>query len=1074
MAEFKLKDKHLNPDATPAPSSSPRRKKLIILAAIIVGLPLFLYFFLTSSLFIKSFVLPKSGKALNATVTVDDISVSPFSAVTLRGFKVVTTGEPLIAADNASVRYSLMDIIGGKLSVSELKVQSPTVKIVQNADGTSNLDPILKALSESESAEKNSPTDANSKKPELNLKNISLENARFTFAQALPNNGSQTIELASINVNVDQVVSGISGKMQLASNVRFHQQLDKNTPANSIETKATANFEFVITPELQPKTFKGKAELKVGTVAGNFADLAGFVATLDSEVSLTEVKTLRLVFNQNAESLGAISVSGPMDLGKGEAKLNLSIDPLGKRVLNLAGAALGYDFGSTQLSGQSTIEISKGFTLVSLNGQFDGKQFTLVKEKQQIAPMDFSASYSLQYDLATTNAVIDKLSFTSTQNTKPLLDLSISEPIKISPSGNVSGNSALKLKLTQLDLTAWKPITGDAASSGLIDANVEVAFGNGGKEIQSTFQTAAKNLVLGSGTNAAAPLDTTLKGKLSVQDFKSFKGNVVVNVTGQLADIKLNDLQIAADLTANISTQQVVSPTLAMSFMHSGKPSGSLDFSGDYNLTNSTGKFEYNLANLNENLLSAVMAPFLTDAALTSMTINSKGALTMNPSAETAAKADLQITRLVVTDKAGKLPKEPLAAVVSLDTGIDKQGINLRNVQLNLTSTDRAKNVLTVSGKIDNSKPSAITGNIKIASAGLDLTSYYDIFSGTSTDTGKPAAATPAPTTDPTKEPDPVKLPFKDFKAELDIKKLFLREIAAENWLTTLLLNGSQVKIDPAQLSLNGAPVSARVDLDLSVPGYRYDIAAKADKVPLAPLANSFAPDYKNRAAGDLFANIGIKGAGTTDKSLQQNLTGNISLNFTNANIQLIEKGKFYPVISAIALVLRVPELLQSPLNAVYSDITIGQGTIDLQKAAAHSPAFIASLSGPIKMADVLTNSPLSHPVEIQLAKGLAKHFSITDRDQTNAFVAMPSFVTLKGTLGEPKADIKELVITGLLLKSAGALPVDLGEKGNNILKGVGNILTGQSKDKGNTNAPSSTTTNKTTINPFDLFKKKK
>jgi hypothetical protein len=1073
MSAFKLKDKHLNPDTSPAPTGSPRKKKLLILAALLVCLPLFLYFFLTSSLFIKSFVLPKAGQALNATISVDDVSVSPFSAVSLRGLKVTTTGEPLLTADSASVRFSLMDIIGGKLNVSELKVQSPTVNIVQNADGSSNLDPILKALQASEPAKEPETADAG-KKPQLALKNISLENARFTLSQALPEGGSQTVDLASINLNIDQVVSGIAGKLQLGTDIVFNQQLTKGSPVNRLEAKATAGFEFLITPELQPQTIKGKAELKVGKVAGTFADLAGFVATLDSELSLTDVKSLRLTFSQNAESLGAISMSGPMDLDKGEAKLSISIEPLGKRVLNLAGAAIGYDFGSTLLSGENTIAISQGFTLISVIGQFEGKQFTLIKDQQQIAPLDFSANYSLQHDRATTNTVIDKLSFTSTQKGKPLLDVSISQPIKLSPSGDVSGNSFLTMKLSQLNLADWKPIVGEAASGGLVDASVDVSFQNGGKDIQTTYQTTIKQLALISGTNAPSPIDAALKGKLAVKNFQSVKGDAVLNVTGKFGEIKLNNLQVAADLSVNVSTQQVISPNLTASLQHDGKPAGSFDFSGTYTPTNATGKFDYSLANLNENLLTAVMAPFLTDATLTSLTINSKGSITLNPTAESAVKADLQISRLLVTDKAGKLPKETLTAVALLDAGMDRQVLNLRNVELRLTPTDRAKNELSVTGKIDSSKADAITGNVKISSAGLDLTRYYDLFAGTTSDSGTPSAASPASASDPTKEPDAIKLPFKDFKAELDIKKLYLREIAAENWLTTLLLNGSQVKIDPAQLTLNGAPVSARVDLDLSVPGYRYDISAKADKVPLAPLANSFAPDYKNRAAGDLFANIGIKGAGTTDKSLQQNLTGNISLNFTNANIQLVEKGKFYPVISAIALVLRIPELLQTPLNAVYTDITIGQGTIDLQKAAAHSPAFIASLAGPIKMADVLTNSPLSHPVEIQLAKGLAKHFSLTDRDTSAAFVAMPSFVTLKGTLGEPKADIKELVITGLLLKSAGALPLDLGDKGNNILKGVGNILTGQSKDKSTTNAPSSTTTNKTTINPFDLFKKKK
>jgi hypothetical protein len=44
---------------------------------------------------------------MNAEVTVDDASISPFSAVTLRNLKVRTTGDqPLISAAEVRLRYS--------------------------------------------------------------------------------------------------------------------------------------------------------------------------------------------------------------------------------------------------------------------------------------------------------------------------------------------------------------------------------------------------------------------------------------------------------------------------------------------------------------------------------------------------------------------------------------------------------------------------------------------------------------------------------------------------------------------------------------------------------------------------------------------------------------------------------------------------------------------------------------------------------------------------------------------------------------------------------------------------------
>jgi len=1075
MAKFKLNGP--SGSTTAAPSESRRPKKWVIVVAVLLGLLLFSYFFLTSAYFIKSFVLPKASKTINAQITVEDISVSPFSSASLRGLKITTTGEPLITAEAASVRYSLMDILRGTMSVSELKVQSPKVVFVQNADRTTNFDPIMKALAE-KADPKAADESKDAEKPKLNLKNISLENAHISVKQTSDTGDQQTIELSNVNVTMDQVVVGTPGKLQLAAELALDQQAKGQTDKNRLTAKATANFEFLLTPELAPQSIKGKGELKVGQSQGSFADLNGFIALLNAEVTPTEVKSMRVDFNQNAEALGAITMSGPFDAAKGEAKLNIIVEPLGKRVLNLAGAALGYDFGSTQLSGNTVLEASKNFTFLSVNGELTGRQFTLIKDGQQVSPLDIAAQYSVQHNQDGTNSFtkIDKLNVTAQQKNKQLLILNVTQPIQISAAGNVTGNSALALKLDQLDLADWKPLAGAAAKSGIVDATVDVSFANGGKEIQTTFQTTANNLALISGTNITSPLNAALKGKLTIQNSRSYKGNVVANATGQVGDIQLNDLQMAADLSVNISTQQVISPTLAVSLKHAGKPAGSFDLSGTYYPSNSTNisRFEYTLSNLNENLLSAVLTPFLTEATLTSLTINSKGSLTLNPAGESAVKADLQVTRLLVTDKAGKLPKEALNAVAVLDAGLNKQVLSLRTAQLNLTPTDRAKNILSITGKIDSTVTNAITGNLKIASEGLDVTRYYDLFTGTTSPTDTAAKTPPPAPADPNKEPDAVVMPFKNFITELDVKKLYLREVAAENWKATILLDGSTFKLDPAQLTLNGAPLSARIAADMSVPGFRYELMIKADKLPIAPLANSFAPEYKDRAAGDLFADFTLKGAGTTDKSLQKNLAANGSLNFTNANIQVIEKGKLYPILSAVATALQMPEVLNSPLNAVGAEMKIAAGQIDISRASILSPALFAGISGNIPMSEVLTNSSLNLPVNFQLATSLARRIRMADQSNTNAYVPIPDFLVAKGTIGSPKADIK--ISATSLLKTAGN--IDLGDKGNNIIKGVNSILGG--KNPPTTNAPSQTNSNTTTTNKpgvrdvLDLFKKKK
>src|SRR5258708_16720826 len=134
---------------TSVPPAPKRRRRWLKITGWFLGslviLLLVVYFVGTSSAFFKGVILPRVSKSINAEVTVSDASISPFKQVILKNIKVQTTGpEPLFTASEVRARYSLLDIISGNIHVEEASVVSPRIVIVQNADRTSNLDPITK------------------------------------------------------------------------------------------------------------------------------------------------------------------------------------------------------------------------------------------------------------------------------------------------------------------------------------------------------------------------------------------------------------------------------------------------------------------------------------------------------------------------------------------------------------------------------------------------------------------------------------------------------------------------------------------------------------------------------------------------------------------------------------------------------------------------------------------------------------------------------------------------------------------------------------------------------------------
>jgi hypothetical protein len=144
-------------------------------------------------------------------------------------------------------------------------------------------------------------------------------------------------------------------------------------------------------------------------------------------------------------------------------------------------------------------------------------------------------------------------------------------------------------------------------------------------------------------------------------------------------------------------------------------------------------------------------------------------------------------------------------------------------------------------------------------------------------------------------------------------------------------------------------------------------------------------------------------------------------------------------------------DLAKSPINAISMNGTAGSGRVDLQKAVVQSPAFEAQASGTITLAEVLTNSPLQIPVSIFLERSVAQRINLAGSTPTNAIYAkLPDFLTMKGTLGNSKADINKVALTSAVLQGMGG---KAGQAGG-ALQSLSSLLSG------GTNAPSNTGTN--------------
>jgi hypothetical protein len=1146
-----------------------------VLAAAVVILLGVAYFFLTSAFFLKSVVLPKVSAAAGAEVSVGDASISPFSQVVLRQLKVQPKGhEPILTAEEVVLRYDLKAILGGNLKVGLVSVSAPTVQVIVQPDGKSNLDPLIEASAASRTTTEAPP--AKSAAPlKVALTKLAIQNATLRYVQLYAGGSRDVVELSKAGLTLENVANGQTGKLSLEADLQA--QFNPPAPATngSLQAKVAGQFSLALAEDLAPAGLQGNASFTVSQAAGMLAGLSAFRATLESDVSATEVKQLALRFHQGQTQLGQVLVRGPLDLAKTEGRLTVVVANIDRNVLNLAAAGTGLQFGPTVINSTNEVVIAKAGASLGASGRFNlsGLQTTL--SGQTTPSMDFSAEYDVSVDTDAGNALLRALNLRGVQEQQVFLTGSLSSPMAFAwgKAGGTAGDAALSVVVTNFNLAPWRVLLGEVAPAGVVNAGLRLASAQSGKQLAFEVDGGVQNLTLSFGSNQMAQAFVNLRARGKAVDFDQYtlpeyrleagrlsqpfmtvtggasytasteiaeaqlKGQLLLarlsdalampeakltsgaadfdlrvnqakgkqtvggtavlkEVTGTLAGSRLDAFSVSADLGAEMTADEFQLRNLAGKVASGGRPGGDFTLSATYNFTNSNARFTARLKDFNQNALGPFLQPFLEGRQLTSLAINGEAAGEYHAVSGAQVRAGMTMTNLVVTDPKSTARPAPLEARLQLQAGWSNQVARIQQARLGLTPTPRATNEVVLSGHVDLSNTNAMTGRFLVAAESLDFTKYYDLFMGDETAAApggtSPAPTQPGPPAAGSPESEPIKLPVRDFVAEMNIKAFYLREVAISNLQAKATMDGGKVVIKPASLVLNGAPVNSSVALDLEVPGYKYDVTFSGERVPLAPLVNSFVPERKDQLKGTVTAAAAIAGVGTTGAQLQKTLAGSFYFDATNLDLAIstLRSPLFRTLVNVIAVVptlVRNPraglgslagallgsgpggggggwmdELSRSPIHLIQAGGNIRSGRIDLTNALVQSAAFEAGTRGVIEIASELTNSTIRFPLRVSVERSLADRVGmIPPGTPTNAvYVRLPDYVTLVGTVGEPKTDINKLALVGTALQQLGGKIPGVDQKTGNVIQNLGGMLTGRPAGSGATNAPGATGTN--------------
>ncbi|HEX4120606.1 MAG TPA: AsmA family protein [Verrucomicrobiae bacterium] len=478
-----------------------RRFRLRILLYGAVGLFLFLilaYFVVTSEAFFKGAVLPRISRAIGAEMTVADASVSPFSHISLKQVKIVGPGgEPFFEAADIRLDYSLMRILGGTLKVDNISVDSPSLTIVQNADGTLNVDPLRKGFNNAPGSPAPAPPQ-NSKPRRIELRNVAIKNAVVHCVFNLPGGGVRTVDVSGINVALDQLMNGQSGKFTASANAKI------SAPSNSVvEANASADVEFTLNQDLAPVSFKAKMDEQVSHAEGSFKYLAGFRSTFRGNVTPDEVKEISERVYRDDAVLGEVNLAGPLDLAKKEGRLTLTVGTINRQLLGLVGAAIGIDFGTTAFTSVSTITLKDSGSLVAIKAQGSATNLSINSNGHPTPPLNVTGDCDIALDLKNGSAQIQTLSLEGQQDQSSVLHGSLTQPMTVAWGNNAApaSDSVFELAVSNLNLPQWQALIGNAVSDGTFSMNFRLSSHQGGKLLDAIFKSHVAGLSAKLGGN---------------------------------------------------------------------------------------------------------------------------------------------------------------------------------------------------------------------------------------------------------------------------------------------------------------------------------------------------------------------------------------------------------------------------------------------------------------------------------------------------------------------------------------------------------------------------------------------
>ncbi|MCP5523312.1 MAG: hypothetical protein H7A46_17390 [Verrucomicrobiales bacterium] len=503
------------------------------------------------------------------------------------------------------------------------------------------------------------------------------------------------------------------------------------------------------------------------------------------------------------------------------------------------------------------------------------------------------------------------------------------------------------------------------------------------------------------------PLVEARQGDFRLNGHTQFRGEsgtagvslVLDGFRGRLDRYAFDGEWLRADCSVDWTPEQYAVRNFGISVGPTAGAAGSVFATGQAT-PSGEASFELSAVNLGPDSLTPFLRPYFGPFALAAGTINvPRAQFRRFPSGRQDLELEFKTDQLVVRDNRAGVDHYPLSSSAVLALSLAGSRLEIATNIIAIPHTLRATNVLTLTGTLDLARTEAEAGQLKIRSAGLDLTdavAFYRTNQPVTKDTL--VASRGAEAGHAAGIGAGFQLP--EFGVDLDVRRLCVASMDVTNWLAHATSTNGVMRLDSLSAEIGAGRLRARGQAAGRGSAGDTVLQIAAEHLPVGPVSTALFGAERGRYLGDLSAELEYSAPASADGGVPAPATGRFSLTLTNLVCTVLPTWA-RRTLGPVATTFKLDEMLRSPLRYVGGQAQLAGDSLALDDWTAIGDLFVLSLSGEARLAPHWGDSSFDLPVGIALREVLAQRLPLTNLKPSSqpGFVQLPPFLSVKGTL---------------------------------------------------------------------------